>query len=115
MRKWIVVGLIVLTALLGTLIARSFQTPAIRAIDEAILREYAGVYQWDRNAFLYLQIWPELTGTNQLVAFDETGELRTLYPTEPDRFLHRPRRGGFGSGRVAGLRFNARTTARSPR
>ena len=27
MRKWIVVGLIVLTALLGTLIARSFQSP----------------------------------------------------------------------------------------
>ena len=45
------------------------------------------VYQWDRNSFLYLQIWPELTGTNQLVAFDETGEVRTLYPTEPDRFF----------------------------
>jgi len=90
MRKWIVVGLIVLTALLSTLIARSFQSPAIRAVDEAILREYAGTYQWDRNAFLYLQIWPELTGTNQLVAFDETGELRILYPTEPDRFFTGP-------------------------
>jgi hypothetical protein len=90
MRKWIVVGLIVLTALLGTLIARSFQTPAIRAIDEAILREYAGVYQWDRDSFLYLQIWPELTGTNQLVAFDETGELRALYGNEPDRFFTGP-------------------------
>jgi dienelactone hydrolase len=90
MRKWIVVGLIVLTALLGTLIARSFQTPAIREIDEAIRREYAGVYQWDRDSFLYLQIWPELTGTKQLVAFDETGELRTLYPTAPDRFFTGP-------------------------
>ena len=54
------------------------------------LREYAGAYQWDRNAFLYLQIWAELAGTNQLVAFDETGELRTLYPTEPDRFFAGP-------------------------
>ena len=87
MRKWIVVGLIVLAALVSTLIARSFQSPAIRAVDEAILREYAGTYQWDRNAFVYLQIWPELTGTNQLVAFDETGELRILYPSAPDRFF----------------------------
>ena len=90
MRKWIVVGLIVLAALVSTLIARSFQSPAIRAVDEAILREYAGTYQWDRNAFVYLQIWPELTGTNQLVAFDETGELRILYPSAPDRFFTGP-------------------------
>ena len=90
MRKWIVVGLIVIAALVSTLIARSFQSPAIRAVDEAILREYAGTYQWDRNAFLYLQIWPELTGTNQLVAFDETGELRILYPSAPDRFFTGP-------------------------
>jgi dienelactone hydrolase len=90
MRKWIVVGPLVLTTLLGTLIARSFQSPAIRTVDEVSLREYAGTYQWDRNAFLYLQIWPELAGTNQLVAFDETGELRTLYPTEPDRFFAGP-------------------------
>ena len=75
---------------MSTLIARSFQSPAIRAVDDAILREYAGTYQWDRNAFVYLQIWPELTGTNQLVAFDETGELRILYPSAPDRFFTGP-------------------------
>jgi dienelactone hydrolase len=90
MRNWIAVGLIVLTALLGTLIARSFQSPAIRTEDEASLREYAGTYQWDRNAFLYLQMWSELAGTNQLVAFDESGELRTLYATEPGRFVAGP-------------------------
>jgi pimeloyl-ACP methyl ester carboxylesterase len=89
-RNWIAVGLIVLSALLGTLIARSFQSPAIRTVDEASLREYAGIYQWDRNAFLYLQMWSELAGTNQLVAFDENGELRTLYPTERDRFFAGP-------------------------
>jgi uncharacterized protein len=88
--KWIVVGALILTALLGTLIARSLQSPPIRTVDEASLREYAGTYQWDPNAFLYLQIWSELAGTNQLVAFDETGELRTLYPTEPDRFFAGP-------------------------
>jgi dienelactone hydrolase len=59
-------------------------------VDEASLREYAGVYEWDGNAFLYLQVWPELTATNQLVAFEETGELRALYPTGPDRFFAGP-------------------------
>jgi uncharacterized protein len=90
MRNWIPVGLIALSALLGTLIARSFQSPAVRTVDEASLREYAGTYQWDRDAFLYLQMWSELAGTNQLVAFDENGELRTLYPTERDRFFAGP-------------------------
>lgn len=90
MRNRIAVGLIVLSALLGTLIARSFQSPAIRTVDEASLREYAGTYQWDRNAFLYVQMWSEFAGTNQLVAFDENGELRTLYPTERDRFFVGP-------------------------
>ena len=42
------------------------------------------------DAFVYLQIWSELSGSNQLVAFDETGEVRTLYPTEPDRFFAGP-------------------------
>ncbi len=59
-------------------------------MDEASLREYAGTYQWDRQAFLYLQLWPELAGTNQLVAFDESGDVRTLYPTAPDRFFTGP-------------------------
>ena len=90
MRNWIAVGLIALSVLLGTLIARTFQSPAIRTVDEASLREYAGTYQWDRDAFLYLQMWSELAGTNQLVAFDENGELRTLYPTERDRFFAGP-------------------------
>jgi len=35
-------------------------------------------------------MWSELTGTNQLVAFDESGELRTLYPTHRDRFFAGP-------------------------
>jgi dienelactone hydrolase len=88
--KWIVVGALVLTALLGTLIARSLQSPAIRTVDEASLRKYAGTYQWDANTFLYLQMWLEMAEANQLVAFEESGELRTLYPTEPDRFFAGP-------------------------
>jgi uncharacterized protein len=59
-------------------------------VDEASLRKYAGTYQWDANTFLYLQMWLEMAEANQLVAFEESGELRTLYPTEPDRFFAGP-------------------------
>jgi pimeloyl-ACP methyl ester carboxylesterase len=59
-------------------------------LDESVLHEYAGVYQWDRDAFVYLQLWSELSGTNQLVAFDESGEVRTLYPSDRDRFFAGP-------------------------
>jgi uncharacterized protein len=90
MRNSIAVGPVVLVSFLGTMIACSPQSPSIRPVDEASLREYAGTYRWDQDAFLYLQMWSELTGTNQLVAFDETGELRTLYPTDRDRFFAGP-------------------------
>jgi uncharacterized protein len=66
------------------------QAPTVRAVGEEVLREYAGTYQWGRDAFLYLQLWSEFAGTNQLVAVDESGEVRTLYPTERDRFFAGP-------------------------
>src|SRR5262249_19037935 len=66
------------------------QVPFVQAVGEKALGEYAGVYQWGENAFVYLQLWSEFTGTNQLVAFDESGEVRTLYPTERDRFFTGP-------------------------
>jgi pimeloyl-ACP methyl ester carboxylesterase len=55
-----------------------------------VLREYVGTYQWGPDAFLYLQLWGELTGSNQITAFDESGEVRTLYPTDRDRFFAGP-------------------------
>ena len=40
------------TVLLGTLIGFSApQTPAVRAVDEKVLREYTGVYRSAPNAF----------------------------------------------------------------
>jgi uncharacterized protein len=69
------------------------QAPAVRAIDEQALREYTGVYRWDDNTFLYLQMWNEFSGfskPSQLVAFDESGEVRVMYPTAPDRFFTGP-------------------------
>ncbi|HJU73996.1 MAG TPA: alpha/beta fold hydrolase [Gemmatimonadaceae bacterium] len=63
------------------------QTAERRAVDEPALREYAGVYQWQPNAYVYLQLWNELSGSNQLVAFDEAGDVRTLYQKDRDQFL----------------------------
>src|SRR5215212_425640 len=68
------------------------QTPIVRPVDEAVLREYAGAYQWGPNAFVYLQMWDEFSGFGkpQLVAFDESGDVRTLYPTEGNEFFAGP-------------------------
>jgi pimeloyl-ACP methyl ester carboxylesterase len=80
--------------LLGDMIAVSApQAPTVSAVDENMLREYAGVYRWAPNAFLYLQMWDEFSGFGkppQLVAFDESGEVRTLYPTSRDQFFTGP-------------------------
>lgn len=57
---------------------------------ESALREYAGVYQLASHEFVHLQLWGELTGKNQLVAFFESGELRTLFPTARDHFFAGP-------------------------
>jgi pimeloyl-ACP methyl ester carboxylesterase len=86
MRWWTAIA--VAAALSGGVIARSvLQAPAVRSVDEQVLREYAGVYQWDTQGFLYLQLWNEFTGTNALVAFEESGDVRVLYPTDRDRFF----------------------------
>src|SRR5688500_15145372 len=75
--------------LVGVILAGlALQTPKVRAVDEKVLREYAGVYQWAPDAFVYLQTWNEFGGA--LVAFDESGDIRTLYPTERDRFFAGP-------------------------
>ena len=94
MRPWTATAAMSGTVLLGTMIALSaLQTPAVRAVDEKVLREYTGVYRWEPNAFVYLQMWNEFSGftkPSQLVAFDESGEVRTLYPTDRDQFFAGP-------------------------
>jgi pimeloyl-ACP methyl ester carboxylesterase len=72
------------------LIRSTLQKPVIQPTDEAVLREYTGVYEWDASAFVYLQMWNEFTGKNELVAFDESGDVRTIYPTDRDRFFAGP-------------------------
>ena len=84
------IGVVATAALAGVVALLARQTPAVRPADEKVLREYVGVYQWEPNTLLYLQIWNELTGTNQLTAFDDSGDVRTLYPTGADRFFAGP-------------------------
>ena len=74
----------------AAILAWGVQKPTIQQIDESRLREYAGVYRWEPDGFLYLQPWNELTSTVQLHAFDESGEVRALFPTERDRFFAGP-------------------------
>jgi len=86
-----VIAVLLCAILVGGMQAHSApQAPAVRSVDERILRGYAGVYQWESNAFLYIQMWSEFTGKNQLVAFDESGEVRTLYPIDDGRFSAGP-------------------------
>jgi pimeloyl-ACP methyl ester carboxylesterase len=65
----------------------------VRFLEESVLREYVGAYQWEPNSFLYLQAWNEFSGFTKpvdLVAFDESGQIRVLYPTDYDRFFAGP-------------------------
>ena len=79
------------TALAALLIWRfALHAPAVHSLDEAALREYVGAYQWGPDAFVYLERWDELARSKQLVALDESGDVRTLYPTGPDRFFAGP-------------------------
>lgn len=63
------------------------------ALDERALGEFAGVYQWSPDAAVYVQLWDEFSGfgkPRELVAFDESGEVRTLYPAGNDEFTAGP-------------------------
>src|SRR5882762_10497468 len=93
MRGWKLIAQTVAIVVLGHMTAVSApQAPAVRAVDEKVLREYTGVYRWAPNAFVYLQMWDEFSGFGKpkLVAFDESGETRTLYTTDRDQFFSGP-------------------------
>src|SRR5215471_13392082 len=86
--RWIVIATRVATVVLGLSLAPLMgQTPAPRTLDENVLHQYTGAYHWKDGGFLYIQLWSEFTGNNQLVAFDESGEVRTLYATDHDHFF----------------------------
>src|SRR3954462_224451 len=92
-RKGVAIGATIVATLFGALDAISGrQSPIVQPADEKALREYTGVYQWDSDAFVYLQMWDEFSGFGkpQLVVFDESGDVRTLYPTDSNQFFAGP-------------------------
>src|SRR5262245_26190042 len=91
---WSFARLFVALLIIATPLALSaLQAPAVEAVDENVLRQYAGVYQSDADGFFYLQLWNEFSGFDkpgQLVSFNESGEVRVLFPTATDRFFTGP-------------------------
>src|SRR5713226_5555965 len=68
----------------------AFQLTRLLSLDQSALRQYDGAYQFGPDHYIYLQMWSELSGTDELVAFDERGEVRTLSPTDRDGFFAGP-------------------------
>jgi pimeloyl-ACP methyl ester carboxylesterase len=77
-------------AIEGTVVSEErqgrFQLLRLAAVDRASLAQYQGAYQWSANHLVYIQFWDEL-GKDQLGIFDESGETRTLYVMEDDKFF----------------------------
>jgi pimeloyl-ACP methyl ester carboxylesterase len=92
MRTRTSLGVVLTVGLTALVVGRALQAPEIRPLDEAALREYTGVYQWDGDGFVYLQLWKmtSFEAPSDLVAFDESGDVRALYSTSPDRFFSGP-------------------------
>ena len=86
-------ALVTATFFAAALGLRAQQTPIVRAMDETALREYTGAFSWGPNAFVYLQMWDKFTGfgkPRELLSFDESGDVRTLYPLDRDKFFAGP-------------------------
>jgi uncharacterized protein len=94
MRRGFGVAVAVAILIVSAILIRSaLQTPAVRSVDESMLGEYAGVYRWQDGGLIYLQLWDEFSGFGRprhLTAFDESGEIRTLYPLDGDEFFAGP-------------------------
>src|SRR5262245_40377423 len=91
MRRTVAISAAILVAI--AVACSAFQSPSVRDVDEKALREYSGAYSWGPDAFVYLQLWKEFSGFDkpaQLVAFDEDGLVRVLYPTGGDEFFAGP-------------------------
>src|SRR5690348_11240461 len=89
-RPNVLARILAVVCITGTALRPAPQAPAALSADEKTLREYTGVYRWQDKGFVYLQIWNELAGKDQLVVFDESGWVRTLYPTVGGRFFTGP-------------------------
>jgi uncharacterized protein len=89
-KRWAYGGVAIAVLVGATIIGSTVRTAGEITADERTLREYAGAWRWSTEGFVYLQLWNEFAGVNELVAFDESGEVRTLYPAERDGFTAGP-------------------------
>jgi len=108
----------VLSALVAVSLSQVTQPPSS---GDQSLGKYVGTYQWGPDHFVYLQMWSEFRGKNDLVTFDESGEVRTLFPVEgggfvtgpgaavPDPVESRVEFGRDATGRIVSLSGNAVT------
>ena len=78
-------------SVLGASVAVSLsQVAPPPSIDDQSPRKYVGTYEWGPDHFVYLQMWSEFSGKNDLVSFDESGQVRTLFPADGGRFVAGP-------------------------
>ena len=130
MPSWKVIGAAVGSVLLGTMIGLSaFQPPAVRAVDEKRFVNTPACISGSRTPLCISRCGVNSAGqqAEQLVAFDESGEVRALYPTDRDRFFAGPgmavsasieSRIEFqrdGTGKIASLTWQRDGVARVPR
>jgi pimeloyl-ACP methyl ester carboxylesterase len=66
-----------------------FELHRLRTLDAATLAGYSGAYQIEPDHLAYIQPWDELGGDHP-VWFDESGEVRSLYPVAQDEFIVGP-------------------------
>src|SRR5262245_24712794 len=87
MRSWTATGVVLAVILLGIAIALiACRASSAPARGSQTFGEYEQAFRWQPDGFLYVQRWNELTGTNELAAFDESGDVRTMYSDGRDRF-----------------------------
>jgi hypothetical protein len=74
------------------------------------------VYRWESTALVYLQMWNEFSGFDKpgQLAFDESGDVRVLYPTDRDQFFAGPG-AAVPTSLESRLSFSAKPLARSHR
>jgi pimeloyl-ACP methyl ester carboxylesterase len=66
-----------------------FELHRLQALDAKALEGYTGAYQIEPDRFAYIQPWDELGGDHP-VWFDESGDVRSLYPVASDEFIAGP-------------------------
>ena len=68
-KRWAYGGVAIAVLVSATIIGSTVRTAGEITADERTLREYAGAWRWSTEGFVYLQLWNEFAGVNELVAY----------------------------------------------